>query len=204
MKTLLLPYRGVSCLSQPRGRAGTMSNWQTSQIVFLSFVVLYTLAAAISDLRTRRIPNRMTVPMFVAGLVYQVWFFGLEGLGHGAAGFATGFGILFVLWMIGSAGGGDVKLLGGLSVWLGTGLTLKVLLCSLMFVVVGTGFLLLQSLLMQGFRKTRNQYVKGAAGPAKSGTAETSEQRAGRRVMAFAAPVALATWCVLALFRTQW
>ncbi|MFN8710470.1 MAG: prepilin peptidase [Planctomyces sp.] len=181
-----------------------MSNWQTSQIVFLSFVVLYTLAAAISDLRTRRIPNRMTVPMFVAGLVYQVWFFGLEGLGHGAAGFATGFGILFVLWMIGSAGGGDVKLLGGLSVWLGTGLTLKVLLCSLMFVVVGTGFLLLQSLLMQGFRKTRNQYVKGAAGPAKSGTAETSEQRAGRRVMAFAAPVALATWCVLALFRTQW
>ena len=179
-----------------------MLDLNPSQIVFLTTVVLYTLVAAISDLRSRKIPNRLTVPMFLAGLVYQIYFFGLDGLGRGLTGFAVGFGILFVLWMIGSAGGGDVKLLGGLSVWLGAGLTLKVLFCSLIFVVTGTGILLLKALLTQGFSKTRSQYVKSAGNtPSKT---ETTEQRSKRRVMAFAMPVALGTWCVLALFRQQW
>lgn len=178
-----------------------MSNLQTSQIVFLTAVVLYTVIAAVSDLRSRRIPNRLTVPMFLAGLIYQCAFFGLDGLGRGLAGFAAGFGILFVLWMIGSAGGGDVKLLGGLSVWLGTNLTLKVLFCSLFFVIAGTGLLLVQSLLTQGFKRTRSQYVKDSE---SAGRSESTEQRARRRVMAFAMPVALATWCVLALFQKQW
>ena len=42
------------------------------------------------------------------------------------------------LIMVGSAGGGDVNLLGALSVWLGPGLTLKVMVVSLLFVILGT------------------------------------------------------------------
>jgi prepilin peptidase CpaA len=179
-----------------------MLNLTVSQIVFLVAVVLYTTVAAISDYRSRRIPNVLTVPMCLAGLVYQTYFFGWSGLQAALLGFLTGFGILFVLWMIGSAGGGDVKLLGGLSVWLGPGLTLKVLLCSLIFVVLGTAFSVLSSLLSQGLRRTKARYVaQTVPGRPKQ---ETIEQRAQRRVMAFAMPVALATWCVLALFRSQW
>ncbi len=179
-----------------------MSNLSTAQMIFLAAIALYTTIAAISDYRFRKIPNRLTVPMFLAGLIYQVSFFGLPGLKAALLGFLVGFGILFVLWMIGSAGGGDVKLLGGLSVWLGASLTLKVLFCSLIFVVVGTGAMLVGSLMSKGLRKTKAQYVKAGANGTR--TLETSEQRAKRRVMAFAMPVALATWCVLVLFRNQW
>ena len=178
-----------------------MFDLTTSQTVFLVAVVLYTLVSAVSDYRFRKIPNKLTVPMCLAGIVYQAAFFGLPGLQTAILGFLAGFGILFGLWMIGSAGGGDVKLMGGLSVWLGAGLSLKVLFVSLIFVAVGTGAILFGSIVSKGFRKTKSEYVRSADGKKKP---ETSEQRAQRRVMPFAMPVALATWCVLALFRNQW
>ncbi|MEZ6039154.1 MAG: A24 family peptidase [Planctomycetaceae bacterium] len=178
-----------------------MFELSTSQSVFLAAVVIYTTIAAISDYRFRKIPNKLTVPMCVAGLVYQIGFFGLAGLQTALLGFLVGFGILFALWMIGSAGGGDVKLMGGLSVWLGASLSLKVLFTSLLFVAIGTMVMMLGSIAQQGFRKTRTQYLKNT-NEKKSG--ETLEQKSKRRVMAFAMPVAFATWSVLALFRNQW
>lgn len=178
-----------------------MFDLTTSQTVFLVAVVLYTVVAAISDYRFRKIPNKLTVPMCLAGIVYQTGFFGLPGLQTALLGFLAGFGILFGLWMIGSAGGGDVKLMGGLSVWLGASLSLKVLFVSLIFVAAGTGLMLFSSVVSQGFRKTKSKYLKPDNGKSKG---ESIDQRAKRRVMAFAMPVALATWCVLALFRNQW
>jgi prepilin peptidase CpaA len=170
-----------------------MPHLTTSQIVLLACILLFTLIAAISDIRTRKIPNKMTVPMCIAGLVYQAVFFNLGGVWSGVLGFATGFGILFVLWMIGTAGGGDVKLMGAIGPWLGAMMTLKVLLCALVFVTVGTFGIVVYSAFSNGIRKTKSQYIK-------SGTAsETTGERQKRRVMAFAAPVALATWCVLAV-----
>ena len=170
-----------------------MPTLTASQIVFLVCVLLFTLVAAISDIRTRKIPNKMTVPMCVAGLIYQVAFFQLNGLWTALIGFAAGFGILFILWMVGTAGGGDVKLMGALGPWMGGMLTLKVLFCSLVFVTVGTFGVVIYSALSQGIRRTKSQYIKNKA------KAETTGERQKRRVMAFAAPVALATWSVVAV-----
>ena len=165
--------------------------------IMLVCVVAFTIVTAISDIRTRKIPNKLTAPMCIAGFVWQLSFFQLDGLWSSLAGFAAGFGIFFVLWMIGAAGGGDVKLLGALGPWLGGMMTLKVLFVSLVFVMAGTGIVVVAGILKRGFRKTRDHYLK-QSGPGRS-KAETLEQRKNRRVMAFAAPVALATWCVLAL-----
>jgi prepilin peptidase CpaA len=170
-----------------------MPELTVSQMVFLTCVVLFTLVAAVSDLRTRKIPNKITVPMCLAGLVYQISFFRLEGLWSALLGFAAGFGILFVLWMVGSAGGGDVKLMGALGPWLGGLLTLKVLFCSFIFVVLGTFAIVIWSAFSTGIGKTKSRYLKSGA------TAETVNDRKKRRVMAFAAPVALATWLMLAV-----
>lgn len=170
-----------------------MNSLPVSQLVLLVSVAVFTLVAAVSDLRTRKIPNWMTVPMCVAGLIYQGCFFQWSGLGSGLLGFLAGFGILFVLWMIGSAGGGDVKLMGALGPWLGGLLTLKVLFVSVIFVTVGTFGIVIFGLLANGFRKTKEQYVK--TGVAR----ENVDQRQKRRVMAFAVPVALAAWCMLAI-----
>ncbi len=174
-----------------------MSDLTDAQMMLLAAVVLFTAVAAISDLRTRKIPNRLTAPMCVAGFVYQTAFFRLEGLWAALAGFAIGFGVFFVLWMIGTAGGGDVKLMGALGPWLGGMMTLKVMFISLVFVTVGTAAIVVGSIISRGFRRTKTQYLK----PTESSKSriETSQQRQQRRVMAFAAPVALATWCLLAL-----
>lgn len=179
-----------------------------SQTVFLAAIILFTVATVWTDLRARKILNSMTVPMWAAGWVWQAAFHGWSGLWDGLCGFAVGFGILFVLWMIGSAGGGDVKLLGALSVWLGPGLTLKVMLGSLLFVILGTVGVVFGSMVTQGWRGTKRRFGRkqeDAGGQGKKRkSAETIADRQKRRVMAFAMPVALATWTVLLLFRQQW
>ncbi|MEZ6032971.1 MAG: A24 family peptidase [Planctomycetaceae bacterium] len=178
-----------------------MPELTSAQVVLLLCVGLFTLAAAICDLRYRKIPNRMTAPMCVAGIVYQVAFFQWDGLWSALLGFGAGFGILFVLWMIATAGGGDVKLMAALGTWLGWLTTLKVLFCSLIFVTTGTIGIVVIGMLSQGLRRTKEQYLTKST----KGKAETTDQRQKRRVMAFAVPVALATWCILAfqLFATK-
>lgn len=172
-----------------------MQDLAIPQIVLLLCVGVFTVVAAISDLRFRKIPNKMTGPMCIAGIVYHVGFFGWDGLQVSLLGFAAGFGVLFVLWMIATAGGGDVKLMAALGTWLGWLMVLKVLFCSLIFVTTGTIAIVAFGLLSKGLRRTKEQYMSRT----DKGKGETTDQRKKRRVMAFALPVALATWCVLAL-----
>lgn len=171
--------------------------------VFVVIVAVYTLVTAWTDLRLRKIYNQVTVPMWVAGWIYHGIFHGGEGIVIGLQGFAVGFGLFFTLWMIGSAGGGDVKLVGALSVWLGPGLTLKVILVSLIYVVIGTIAIVAGGVFRKGWQKTSERYARQNA-KSDGENSETTQQRAQRRVMGFAMPVALATWSVLALFRNQW
>jgi len=158
----------------------------------------FTAAAAFWDWRFWRIPNKLTLPTFALGWIYQAVFNGLPGLADAGLGFLCGFGVLFILWMVGGGGGGDVKLMGALSVWLGYQHTLVVLIVSTLLVIVGTGSIMLWSVLSQGFRKTQDRYL--ATGKAVKGEpvrTETVKQRQSRRVMGYAVPVAVATWLVM-------
>ncbi len=168
-----------------------------SQWLFVGAVFLFTLTAAVTDLRTRRLPNWLTVPALAAALVFHSATGGLAGLGTAVAGFALGFGVLLVLWLIGGGGGGDVKLMGALGAWLGPTSTLLVFFASTVFAVMGTAGLATLDLLNQGYGPTRAKYVPARAGHPQRGKAPTPEARASRRVMPYAAPVALATWLVL-------
>ncbi len=168
-----------------------------SQWLFVGAVFAFTLVAAVTDLRTRRLPNWLTIPALAAALVFHGVTSGLAGLGTALAGFALGFGVLFVLWLIGGGGGGDVKLMGALGAWLGPTSTLLVFFASTLFALIGTVVLATLDLLKHGFGPTRAKYVATGAGKAQRGEAPTSEARARRRVMPYAAPVALATWLLL-------
>ena len=160
--------------------------------VLLAALAVYTVVTAVLDHRHRRIPNALTVPMFALGWLYQIAFAGWSGLADGALGFLVGFGSLLVLWLIGAAGGGDVKLLGGMSVWLGWTMTQYVLVGSVAFVIAGTVLVLAAGMVRRGAEKTKSQYLAtGKGGKAVS--------RKERRVMPFAIPVACATWAVLVL-----
>ena len=166
----------------------------------LACVGVFTLATAISDMRSRRIPNAMTVPMFVLGLIFQIAFNGWAGLADAGWAFAMGFGVLLILWLVGGGGGGDVKLMGALSVWLGFHRTLLVLITSTVFVLFGTVGVVVYSVTRRGMRKTKAKYVASSdtgKGKKHKPAVETLQQRQKRRVMAYALPVAVATWAIM-------
>jgi prepilin peptidase CpaA len=71
------------------------------------------------DVRTRRIPNYLTLGTALAGLGFQFGLHGWPGLGQGVLGLALGFALLIGFYLKGGMGAGDVKALAALGAWLG-------------------------------------------------------------------------------------
>lgn len=82
-------------------------------------VALVGAAAAVCDLRSGKVPNRLTLPAVAAGLVAGAVWEGWEGLVRSALGAAAGFGLLFLPALAGWVGGGDCKLLAAMGAFLG-------------------------------------------------------------------------------------
>jgi prepilin peptidase CpaA len=71
------------------------------------------------DIRTRRIPNYLTLATALTGLAYGLTFHGWAGLGDGLLGLGLGFGFLLIPYILGGMGAGDVKALAALGAWVG-------------------------------------------------------------------------------------
>lgn len=78
-------------------------------------------AAAVFDIRFRRIPNWLVLAGIVAGLVWNGFSSGWSGLGRGAEGLGLGFILYFPFYMIRALGAGDVKLLAAVGAITGPG-----------------------------------------------------------------------------------
>ncbi|WP_280770406.1 A24 family peptidase [Salipaludibacillus daqingensis] len=65
----------------------------------------------ITDIRTRRILNIVTLPAILFGLIYYTVTLGWEGLLFSGAGFLVGLLLLLIPYLLGGMGAGDVKLL---------------------------------------------------------------------------------------------
>ena len=73
------------------------------------------------DLRTRRIPQVLTLGGATAGFAFHFASGGWSGAALSAAGWALGIAIFLAPFALGGLGAGDVKLLGALGAWLGPG-----------------------------------------------------------------------------------
>jgi prepilin peptidase CpaA len=78
-----------------------------------------SLAAAITDIRSRRIPNALTVPLAVTGLLYGLSSEGLGGLGQAAAACVLVALPYVLLFVFAGGGAGDAKMMGAIGAWLG-------------------------------------------------------------------------------------
>ena len=90
----------------------------------LIFPLILALWIAWGDLRTRRIPNYLTLSAALTGLAYNLIFNGWPGLTDAFLGLLLGFGLLIIPYLWGGMGAGDVKALAALGAWLGPKLTL--------------------------------------------------------------------------------
>jgi prepilin peptidase CpaA len=86
--------------------------------------LLLAVWIAWGDIKTRRIPNYLTLGSALAGLAVQTWLHGWPGLSAGLLGLALGMGLLLVPYLMGGMGAGDVKALAALGAWLGPTQTL--------------------------------------------------------------------------------
>ena len=77
-------------------------------------------AAAVCDVRFRKIPNRITGLCFLGGLIWAVTAAGLAGLADGLLGGAIMMLPYLVLFIFAGGGAGDAKMMGALGMWLGT------------------------------------------------------------------------------------
>jgi prepilin peptidase CpaA len=83
--------------------------------------------AAITDVRERRIPNRLTYPAMISGLVLQASMHGWRGLLLGLGGGFLFGGVFLLFHLVRAMGAGDVKLGAALGCIIGPAGSLQVM-----------------------------------------------------------------------------
>lgn len=172
-----------------------MRDWPTWMMAFWAVSVCGFSASALAfDLKSRRIPNWLTVSAFAVGTLFHIATAGLGGLGFAIGGFLVGFGVMLLLWLIGGGGGGDVKLMGAVGSWVGFTGTTFIFMGGVAVAMLMT-FGMLANRWMAG-RRVRLATVGGGV----EGRADH-----GRRIMLpFAVPVCVATWGFVAVKLLVW
>jgi prepilin peptidase CpaA len=107
-------------------------------------VVVVVLMAAITDIRSRRIPNWLTLFGVLAGLVLNFVLAGWAGLAHSAEGLLLGFGCYFALYALRAMGAGDVKLMAAVGAIVGPVDWFKIFIASAFAGAVLAIFLMIQ------------------------------------------------------------
>jgi prepilin peptidase CpaA len=95
------------------------SSFMTPEGIRTAAVLIVACMAVICDVRTRRIPNKLTFGAAAAGLAYGLWVGGLGGFGTAGLAWLIGAALFFPFFALGGMGAGDVKLLAALAAWLG-------------------------------------------------------------------------------------
>lgn len=122
---------------------------------------LLVAAAFITDIKSMKIPNKLTIPAILCGITYHLIASGWSGALFVGKGLAAGFSILFVMYWIGAVGAGDVKLFGGIGAWTGMMFTIQTLLYSILFAgLIGIMILLWRRETLSRLREV----VRGIAG----------------------------------------
>ena len=191
--------------------------------IFYAVLVGFLAVAAYLDLGWLKIPKKVTLPMLGAGLVVSVvrgaWMGSvlsgsddqvvfafanspvlgaLDRLLCSVAGFAVGFGVFSLLWILGKGGGGDVKLMAALGAWVGPKWMLYLIFGSMLVFVVLAVVRLFQKLLRRGVQKTVFSVKEGAARDNAKKTPVGARRRSD--VIGYSLPAAVATALLLPCF----
>ena len=85
----------------------------------IGIVLLAVLVTAATDLWKYKVYNVVTLPLLACGLIYHSVVGGSAAATGSVLGAAFGFSALFVFYLLGGMGAGDVKLMSAVGAWLG-------------------------------------------------------------------------------------
>ncbi len=104
-------------------------SFESVSIIQWGVVIGASLFSMISDIRTRRIPNALVLPLLITGFLFSILTGGLPGLGEAFLSCLL-LGVPYILLFLFAGGGaGDAKLMGAIGTWLGLRQSAIVLLC---------------------------------------------------------------------------
>ena len=123
-------------------------------------VLLIAVAACVTDIRSRRIPNLLTFGAALAAIVFHTFASGLDGLSAATFGWMVGTAIFLPIFLLGGMGAGDVKLIAALGAWLGPADALSVGVLSF----IAGGVLGIVVALFSGYLRTALRNIRGMVG----------------------------------------
>lgn len=114
---------------------------------------LVALVAALYDIRTRLLPDWLTIGGMILGLGLALVLGGWDGLVASFFGLLTGLAVFWLLYSLGMMGGGDVLLMGAMGAFLAwPAVTLGLLYATLAGALLGLGFSAARGNLLRVFR----------------------------------------------------
>ena len=88
------------------------------------FILVFLAVCCVSDIRTRRIPNALSRPTILAGLLLNSLWFGVPGFVNSVFGVLLMVAALIGPFALGGIGGGDVKMMAAVGALVGPQLAL--------------------------------------------------------------------------------
>jgi prepilin peptidase CpaA len=82
-------------------------------------LLVFVLSCCVFDVRTRRIPNAISAPAILIGLILNGLYFGSAGLLASAGGVVVMIAVLIAPFALGGIGAGDVKMMAAVGAFLG-------------------------------------------------------------------------------------
>jgi Flp pilus assembly protein protease CpaA len=182
---------------------------------FCGMLLALLVIAAFIDLRRQIVPKWLSLTTLALGVTWNVvrgawlgsqgletWRLGSHGAWIGAAdgflfalaGFLTGFGAFFFMWIVGACGGGDVKIFAATSSWVGPYMSLWIMVLSTLMLIVLLGLKLGTLFLIRG---PKAPVPRSADKNVKAPLARDPRLARG---MTYALPLALATALALVWF----
>jgi len=124
---------------------------QPSSFLAIATIVSGTGIGAAIDLRTRRLPNPLTMGLAATGVAYAACGIGALSIGASLAGLALGLALMLPGHLIGATGAGDVKLFAAVGAFIGP---VHILTAFLYTALAGGGLAVVISLMRRRLRQT--------------------------------------------------
>jgi len=127
------------------GVAGGMEMWVTGSTLMLLAIGCWT------DLRSMRIPNKLTAGFAAGGLIFHAVWAGWHGLFVAIVGGLAGLLPFLVLYRFGGIGAGDIKWFGAYGTWTGASAAMRLMVDAVL--IAGVLSFMLLSLRLPGLRR---------------------------------------------------